>query len=436
MRAHLWLSLLALGSSVIGFGQINALQDALPLSKDALLLLPAEQASGNSVEESDWSSDGMFLLIRRRVADYSTRELERMLSGSDTDEPPPRHEIAVYSAITGKTKVLTQINDPVVVEEMSWIPGTSSVIVQTRTIDGNVAHRVLSLLSATGGLSGTLIPDMAADSELQGSPALPYMFLTQHAANQSRATEVRFIGAKGLLGRTAVVPSVGGAIVWRDHGTSLYYVNGAGGKRLAGGWQIDPETGHVTRVEVLPVFTQPLQPVQEVNLVEDRHAVGDGKNPPYAAIVKLASASGPDSIVVTTDGQGGELAPGATAVSYQSRGTLLVRRIVRVPLDYYKNQLRLALRQKALDTAKQLGLSLLMYASDYDDNLPGNGKGWQDKIGPYLNNDDLAAQFNYTYPGGPSSAIQNPATTELGYVDGPDGRAVVYADGHARYIGP
>jgi prepilin-type processing-associated H-X9-DG protein len=72
-----------------------------------------------------------------------------------------------------------------------------------------------------------------------------------------------------------------------------------------------------------------------------------------------------------------------------------------------------------------------MLAMDNDDVVPSGLSN--DQLMPYLKNQDLLNGFNYTFEGGSLSGISNPTDTEMGYVIGPGGRAIVYADGHAQW---
>ncbi len=74
-----------------------------------------------------------------------------------------------------------------------------------------------------------------------------------------------------------------------------------------------------------------------------------------------------------------------------------------------------------------------MFASDSDDVLPGQ-EGWEARVGPYCSDKDLLRRFNYTFKGGNMANIENPASTELGYILGPGGRAVAYCDGHVKWV--
>jgi hypothetical protein len=137
--------------------------------------------------------------------------------------------------------------------------------------------------------------------------------------------------------------------------------------------------------------------------------------------------------LVTSDGTNGALSPTFNAVAYSHLGTVMVRQIVQVPREAYLKARDASLRTAALSKAKQNGLALIMWAGDNDDNFPSKD-GWQDGIKPYVLNASIIDGFNYTFGGGPVSGIADPANTMLGFVNGPGGRAVVYADGHARWV--
>ena len=96
-------------------------------------------------------------------------------------------------------------------------------------------------------------------------------------------------------------------------------------------------------------------------------------------------------------------------------------------------QARSKARQAAgLSNGKQLGLAILMYAQDYDETYP-TPDGINGKLAPYLKNESLFQGFTYTFGGGSMSGVERPAETEMGFVTGPGGRAVIFADGHVKW---
>jgi prepilin-type processing-associated H-X9-DG protein len=112
----------------------------------------------------------------------------------------------------------------------------------------------------------------------------------------------------------------------------------------------------------------------------------------------------------------------------------MVRPLTSIPKELALKAMEAAERTKILSDAKQVALGLIMYSSDHDDTLPGNGGDWASLISPYLRNNSLMDGFVYTFAGGNLADVQDPAKTEIGYKSGPGGRAVAYADGHVRWI--
>ncbi|MBS1719266.1 MAG: hypothetical protein JST35_02340 [Armatimonadetes bacterium] len=127
------------------------------------------------------------------------------------------------------------------------------------------------------------------------------------------------------------------------------------------------------------------------------------------------------------------VSPKMNSVIYFQNGLPYVRPMVKVPLDQFKKMLFEGYKQEALRNSKQVGVALIIYSSDYDEMYP-DGNDLVTKVNPYIKNASVLSSFIYTFPGGDSSKIKDPAATELGYIPGPGGRAVVYADGHAKWI--
>jgi hypothetical protein len=136
-------------------------------------------------------------------------------------------------------------------------------------------------------------------------------------------------------------------------------------------------------------------------------------------------------VLLTPNGITPEFSPTHDAIFFVEGGIAKVRALVALTDDQKRN-LYDALKKEAISNAKQAGLGLLMYSSDYDDILPPNG-GF-DSVDPYMKNQDITDSFTYTPPGNlGTGSMQNPSGTVLGYVEGPGGRAIVYGDGHVGW---
>ena len=110
-----------------------------------------------------------------------------------------------------------------------------------------------------------------------------------------------------------------------------------------------------------------------------------------------------------------------------------MRPIIQLPKELFLNALNAADRMKAVMNAKQVALGIIMYAGDHDDLYPSSQEDIGKLIDPYLKNQGIFSGFVYSYGGGLASDMKNPAQTTIGYMPGPGGRAVVYADGHVKW---
>ena len=128
-----------------------------------------------------------------------------------------------------------------------------------------------------------------------------------------------------------------------------------------------------------------------------------------------------------------QLGPTEKSIAYIDNGALLLREIRPFDHELAERMKIEALKAEALSRAKRVGTALMMYAADMDDVLP-NGENFVGRLSPYLKNRQMLDGFSYTFAGGPVTQLKDPASTELGFTMGPGGRAVVYADGHAKWV--
>lgn len=125
--------------------------------------------------------------------------------------------------------------------------------------------------------------------------------------------------------------------------------------------------------------------------------------------------------------------PDKKSIAYITQGHAFVRPVMEITDEQLENLLEKKEAQRLMSQVKQVGTGWAIYGSDNDDILPGSGEKTNEMIMPYLKNEKLLQGFAYTYGGGDSSKVADPAKTVLGYVQGKYGRAVVYLDTHARW---
>lgn len=120
-------------------------------------------------------------------------------------------------------------------------------------------------------------------------------------------------------------------------------------------------------------------------------------------------------------------------VLYLDAGSLLLRDIKPVDLELANKLLAQEVLTKLVKRGRQIEKAICMWAGDHDDAYPGQN-GWEQELQPYIRERDGFKDFNYTCKGGNAKEIENPWSTELGFLVADNGRVVVYADGHAKFV--
>lgn len=197
-------------------------------------------------------------------------------------------------------------------------------------------------------------------------------------------------------------------------------------------YTLDPVTKKVTEA-----------PADQVALLESRAPEGMAMMQVYTPIGVSDTKAALSSLWITAEGKADALvAPEAesyqvadnwTWVAYSARGGLYVRNMQGVERDFILKQREAIERTKALSRVKQIGTALQIYAADYDGGVPPAGSV-RDALEPYLKNSGMFDGFVYTFKGNNLNNVDNPSQAEVGYIPVPGGRAVVFADGHAKIL--
>lgn len=111
--------------------------------------------------------------------------------------------------------------------------------------------------------------------------------------------------------------------------------------------------------------------------------------------------------LIAPDAEKSYLLADQSAVLYESGGALYAVPLVKLnSAEYAQVQ-----KAQAIQNAKQVGLGILMYTQDYDEEFPLQSR-FADGINPYLKNDAAVQSFTYLGPdGGLLSSVASPATT-------------------------
>ena len=121
-------------------------------------------------------------------------------------------------------------------------------------------------------------------------------------------------------------------------------------------------------------------------------------------------------------------------IMYMAHGAVFVSELTLIDLDAAVKALMAQAKANAISFAKQAGTAMHIYAADYDDLLPMSGASSRDSVMPYIKSARILDSVVWTNVTGQNMGkIQDPAKYELGYVPGPGGRAIIYADGHVGW---
>lgn len=137
--------------------------------------------------------------------------------------------------------------------------------------------------------------------------------------------------------------------------------------------------------------------------------------------------------LLAANGASGGISSRFKDVFYLDGSNLFVRKLTKLTAEQLDLVLEAEERVKLMSDAKQVGTGLLIYAADNDDRFPA-ARGWDDAVEPYIKNRSITDGFVYSYRGPEDlTKIENPSQEVVGYKEGRFGRAVVYADGSARW---
>ena len=466
------LPLLALTVCLVGSSQAVSKFEWVQTPKHMYMLLPPTLITDGDVRTVQWSPNGAYLLV---TASQSATTVEQLLQ--------PRLPwtgagmVLVYEHAGQHVRKVWQANDPSqFVANVTWLSksNTAYVTVQQHTSTNTGftdAYGVLAIDAASGRFAWvpgmehlpqapTILPsptqavalamfddstpapeiigvgptrtDVVAAAVGQATPAIPE-YRPVGAWIFPGADNFWLLGSGGRVNhRIHTGPAPLAGVEWGADGSKWYFAT-QNRKTKAQFIQQLEDDGRLTTVTA-PLYEDPPAPnpellIQTKPMVAKQRKVKRGFNNVWLSSPEETWHS---DLLVTPNGLLAELSPSERAVFYIEGGVAKVRAIEMLT-DEQKQSMDKALRAEALSDVKQAGLALLMYSNDMDDMFPG--AGGLDALYPYLKDASLLDEFNYTPPTDLTTThIENPASTQIGYIDGPGGRAVVYSDGHAKWI--
>lgn len=427
------------------------------------LLTPGIAIRSEGIQQTQWSQDGKYLWIARRLGPKPVKTFGDVLDAITTEYQPNQFEgisLEVFDVERGETRQIWQGSETDLGEIVPVGVHSAAVLIES-PVDVNhpdTGDHLSSLMFAdakTG--SWKFLHDftsMKGSASLSSSPNMKSVILLQAEmpdnvapvatgpdgvtpgkAADDRQTNVALFDSEGNpLGRWQVPYAIYAFMPeWGQDGRH-FFIGTRSRKQKAAEYFAFEDGGKVTKLAKAPALYEETQHEPKFELMEVPYTPKDvnSHGTVTSLFLRALDRRRPKYLLVAAGGNSPSMAPTEDAFTYRVDGQLKIARIVK-PGPEILASIKKALRKRALSDAKQAGLALIMYANDYDDILPGAGQ--KDSVDPYLKNNDILNGFSYTPPANLNmTEIAEPASTIIGYVEGPDGRAAVYSDGHAKWI--
>jgi hypothetical protein len=423
-------------------GQVPANLRAAVAGERAYLLGPAEQAAGPGVTWAQAAPKGRYILCERR-------KLPVVLPDPDITPPPAEVSLILWDTKTRKASTPWRFSET---QEQrvgtylgKWLSPTVALVAQTQTgVDAQGNRLVKSSLLIVNCGAGTIqtIPVLSPSTEPVGvytNPVQPLIIITCYSQFGQVVGELILLRTSGQKVAQKAFSPFGMPEGWSTDG-KRFYLSSSDKKANQQTWRAVDLNLNVTPLSEAPkdIYREEKTTPESlpIRAVEQGATLTVGSRSEKLPSLWLESAERVPAVRVAAelDPASGLLLPDLSAVAYRYQSALYVKPLISLEKTAYDDLLRRTEHLRLLSSSKQVGLALIMYAMDNKENFPAAGSNLSELILPYLQNGDLLKGFQFTYTG-PSEIgkIEKPAEAVLGYFDGPGGRAVVYADGHARW---
>lgn len=469
-KALLGLIALSTGAWVVAHArQTNTERPRVVLTdREAFLLADAEMIAGSEVTGLAPSPEGRYVLAVR-----TRRELPALLSAPGQEPPGGDVSLVLWNSRTRSAVPLWR--RPLgtgSIQAIAWLSGSDLALITARVSQtlpggGKATQRVL-MLADSSRAAVRAIANLSESESLDISPTQPLAVLRDVQFGETGGQPaLRIVRSNGSVRTVPGLPKNSGwnitEVHWSTDGSSLYFVaHERPAPTPPGEATTAPRRRAVPKWHALDLRTATVRPLSRkpASLAEPR-AVFSEKQPALPVRIKQGMATAKEENTTQTlrplwlesaaeseeprallapDSRMGLLLPDGTAAIYLSGGALYAVPILRVDKNAFLEARRNAQKVATMSNAKQLGTALMMYAQDYDENFPlaGDTKG---QLLPYVKNEAIfnnpatgSYGFAFTYSGsGGLAGILSPAETIIGYVSGPGGRAIIYADGHVKW---
>ncbi len=450
MRKFLKLSGVAiLGIAVVCAAPAGAApgpERAVLAGSEAVLVAPPEFVTEGEVAAAEWSSSGRFVLASRSFMRLPDRveAVEQAMREIRIEQ-----SVVLYDAQSRTSTELFKVQAGSETRpEIGWLHGTDTAFVVTNywrkpvpvPVPGQAPPQPERWLFRVDAGRKAMRPlyRVVGDTRLHVAPesALAVLFNREEKLLQ-------VLKPDGQPRQVVAIPAGTEPldVRWSQDGRTLLVDclvptgQGEGEKFKAGIFALDVTKGALAPVSMRPAPYRPQAP-EGVLRLRHSHATlqeGKAKQPLRPLWLESTSEKEPERVLVAPDAQWGRLSPRGDAVLYVNESGAFVAPFVRVAREPFLQARAAAMRAVALSNAKQVGLALNIYAQDHGGQLPAAGQPVEELLRPLVGgNARIFEGLVYTHPGGKLTDIATPATTVLGYIQAPEGRVQIFADGHVE----
>jgi hypothetical protein len=438
--------------------------------KEAVLMLPPELIAAPVVTDLSISPSGRYLILKRQEIRITSSMLKEPRSGQRT--PPGEESLILWDSRSRAASVVwRQPMEDAQVGQVAWFPRTDvalAVVRQTAPADPLQPDRprqtrsvVLRIAGGSERADVITVTDPAVPSfvDLRPSPVLSQIMMTQTLLSPrdgQQASMLALLDPSGHVKSRAALPPAAmiGSTEWGDDGSPLILLveTDPEKKSVMNRWfSMDPATGGLRPMKDPPRAVNgkltggglfQAKPAAEetslnlrVKLATSAAREGDTSQRIGLLWLESVKASKQPRALVSSDCSSGSLLRGGETVVYQSQGAAWAAPLLKMDLGQFLAMRQAAERMVLMNHGKQFGLAVINYAQENEDFLPG-GDNLPADLSPYADDPSIFTGLKYTIATPTLGEIAEPSKTELGFIEGAGGRAVIFADGHVVWRSP
>lgn len=419
-----------LAAMAIGFSDPAEQMAMIPGRTNGYLVLPAKVVCDGEIKSLNWSQDSQYLVAIRSQITITKQMAKRMVGMlKNPNQPPPaanidpvKNSVVVWNSTESKVQTV-------------WAGRSSLDSCEQVALVGSTLYLMIRQATAPIGsqegisIQASLYRCQLGTASLQLVRAFEIGTHFQIAAADPVSKSILLTGF-GLDGKQTEALVTSGGITSVADSSQMPKGILEGLSRRPTPW--------------VGGASEPVAPSEEWRIADDKNkelTLQTKKYSPAAKEVKTmvrslvcddpAKPGKAYQVIANGVGERFALSDNNSSLAYTIDNVLVVRDLVPAPIELIRQAKEAAERAQTMSNAKQVGLAMIMFAADNDDEIPGGLS--TDQLIPYIKNADMMNGFVFSWGGGNVSKIENPAETELGYVTGQGGRAIIYADGHVKW---